>query len=547
MNIHPLAGKRAPIDVLVNVPKLVASYYTQKPEPGVASQAVSFGTSGHRGSSLSVSFNEDHVLAIAQAIAELRQAQGIKGPLFMGMDTHALSEPALYSAIEVFAANGVELRLHQGNQYTPTPVISHAILAWNMAHPDNIGDGVVISPSHNPPEDGGFKYNPPSAGPADTETTKWIQNRANEIISGGMCDVKRWSLKKALAADTTQMIDLIMPYVRDLKNVINMQAIADAGLRIGVDPLGGSGVAYWEPIAETYGLNLEVVNKRVDQTFAFMTLDYDGKIRMDCSSPYAMANLVALKDRFDVAFGNDVDYDRHGIVTPGVGLMNPNHYLVVAVDYLFQNRPGWSQDAMVGKTLVSSSVIDKVTKRLGRKLCEVPVGFKWFVPGLEDGSVGFGGEESAGASFLRLNGKTWTTDKDGIILDLLAAEILAVTGKDPGVCYQEIEAELGGSWYKRFEAPATVAQKQILAKMSPDQVQADTLAGDPIIAKLTEAPCNHAPIGGLKVATEKGWFAARPSGTEDLYKIYAESLESAEHLARIQEEAKQIVDKVFEG
>ncbi len=547
MNIHPLAGKGAPVEVLVNVPKLVASYYTQRPEPGVAAQAVSFGTSGHRGSSLNLSFNEDHVLAIAQAIAEHRLASGIKGPLFMGMDTHALSEPALYTAIEVFAANGVQLRLHQGNEYTPTPVISHAILTWNAAHPDDIGDGVVLSPSHNPPEDGGFKYNPPSAGPADTGTTKWIQNRANEIIAGGMREVKRLPLKKALAAETTQMIDLIMPYVRDLENVINMQAIAKAGLRIGVDPLGGSGLAYWEPIAEHYGLNIDVVNKRVDQTFAFMTLDYDGKIRMDCSSPYAMANLVALKDRFNVAFGNDVDYDRHGIVTPSVGLMNPNHYLVVAVDYLFQNRPGWSQDAMVGKTLVSSSMIDKVTKRIERKLCEVPVGFKWFVPGLENGSVGFGGEESAGASFLRKNGKTWTTDKDGIILDLLAAEILAVTGKDPGLLYQDIEEALGGSWYARFEAPATAPQKQILAKMSPDQVQADSLAGDPILAKLTTAPCNQAPIGGLKVVTEKGWFAARPSGTEDIYKIYAESLESADHLARIQEEAKQIVDKVCVG
>ena len=546
MNVHPLAGKTAPFDVLVNVPKLVASYYTLKPEAGVASQAVSFGTSGHRGSSLNVSFNEDHVLAIAQAIAELRQAQGIRGPLFMGMDTHALSEPALYSAIEVFAANGVELRLHQDHKYTPTPVISHAILTWNAAHPDLQGDGVVISPSHNPPEDGGFKYNPPSAGPADTDTTKWIQNRANEIIANGLRDVKRWPLKKALAAETTQMIDLIMPYVRDLENVINMRAIAKAGLRIGVDPLGGSGLAYWEPIAEVYGLNLEVVNKRVDPTFAFMTLDYDGKIRMDCSSPYAMANLVALKDRFDIAFGNDVDYDRHGIVTPSVGLMNPNHYLVVAVDYLFQNRPGWSQDAMVGKTLVSSSMIDRVTKRLGRKLCEVPVGFKWFVPGLEDGSIGFGGEESAGASFLRLNGKTWTTDKDGIILDLLAAEILAVTGKDPGLLYAEIEAELGRSYYARFEAPASAAQKKILSKLSPAQVKAESMAGDPILAKLTEAPGNNAPIGGLKVVTEKGWFAARPSGTEDIYKIYAESLESAEHLARIQNEAREIVDKVFE-
>ena len=547
MSKHPLAGQIAPLDYLVNVPELVARYYIDKPQADEPLQKVSFGTSGHRGTSLNVSFNEHHVLAISQAIAEHRRMAGITGPLFMGMDTHALSEPALYTAVEVFAANGIELRLHQGNQYTPTPVISHAILTCNVAHPENLADGVVLSPSHNPPEDGGFKYNPPSGGPADTDTTKWIQNRANEIVAGGLGEVKRLSLRKALALESTQMIDLIMPYVRDLENVLDMQAISRAGVHIGVDPLGGSGLAYWEPIAEHYGLNLEVVNKRVDPTFSFMTLDYDGKIRMDCSSPYAMANLVAMKDRFDIAFGNDVDYDRHGIVTPSVGLMNPNHYLAVAIDYLFSHRPDWGKKAMVGKTLVSSAVIDWVAARLGRVLCEVPVGFKWFVPGLEDGSVGFGGEESAGASFLRKNGKTWTTDKDGIILDLLAAEILAVTGKDPGLLYQDIEEALGGSWYARFEAPATAPQKQILAKMSPDQVQADSLAGDPILAKLTTAPCNQAPIGGLKVVTEKGWFAARPSGTEDIYKIYAESLESADHLARIQEEAKQIVDKVFVG
>ena len=547
MNAHPLAGKTAPHDFLVNVPELISRYYLDKPEPGVPAQAVSFGTSGHRGSSLNISFNENHVLAISQAIAQYRQSAGITGPLFMGMDTHALSEPALYSAIEVLAANGVELRLHQGNQYTPTPVISHAILTWNETHPKNLADGIVISPSHNPPQDGGFKYNPPSGGPADTDITKWIQDRANEIIANDMREVKRMPLRKALAAETTQMLNFINPYVEDLQNVIDMQAIADAGVRIGVDPLGGSGIAFWEPIAERYGLNLEVVNKRVDHTFSFMPLDYDGKIRMDCSSPYAMANLVAMKDQFDIAFGNDVDFDRHGIVTPSVGLMNPNHYLAVAVDYLFSHRPGWAESAMVGKTLVSSSIIDRVAKRLGRVLCEVPVGFKWFVPGLEDGTIAFGGEESAGASFLRMNGKTWTTDKDGIILDLLAAEILAVTGKDPGLLYKEIEAELGRSYYARFEAPATATQKSVLKKLSPAQVRAESMAGDPILAKLTEAPGNNAPIGGLKVVTERGWFAARPSGTEDIYKIYAESLDSAEHLTLIQKEAKEIVDSVFEG
>lgn len=542
MSLHPLAGKPAPYDVLTNIPRLISAYYSFHPDPSDPAQKVSFGTSGHRGSSLNASFNDDHVAAISQAIYEYRKGQGINGPLFMGMDTHALSEPALFTAIEVFAGNQMEIRIHQDHRYTPTPVISHAILTFNAEHANIQADGVVISPSHNPPEDGGFKYNPPDGGPADTDTTKWIQNRANEIIAGGMREVRRIPLARALKADTTTMIDLITPYLRDLENVIDMQAIAKAGVHIGADPLGGSGIAYWEPMAEMYGLNLEVVNKRVDPTFSFMTLDKDGKIRMDCSSPYAMASLVAMKDDYDIAFGNDVDFDRHGIVTPSVGLMNPNHYLAVAIWYLFQHRPGWSKEAAVGKTLVSSSIIDKVVKKIGRHLCEVPVGFKWFVPGLLSGEIGFGGEESAGASFLRKNGQTWTTDKDGIILNLLAAEIIAVTGKDPGQHYQALEAELGGSWYARMDAPATAAQKAILSNLSPDLVKAESMAGDPILDKLTSATCNSAPIGGLKVVTENGWFAARPSGTEDIYKIYAESLKSAEHLEQIRSEAVQIVN-----
>ncbi len=542
MSLHPLAGKPAPIEYLTNIPRLISAYYTQHPEPGNFEQQVAFGTSGHRGSSLNASFTDDHVAAISQAIYEYRKGEGISGPLFMGMDTHALSEPALYTAIEVFAGNQMEIMIHQDHRYTPTPVISHAILTWNTSHKGVQADGVVISPSHNPPEDGGFKYNPPNGGPADTGTTKWIQNRANEIIANGMKDVRRMPLNQAMSADTTHQIDLITPYLKDLGEVINMEAIASSGIHIGVDPLGGSGISYWEPMAEMYSLNLDVVNKRIDPTFSFMTLDRDGKIRMDCSSPYAMASLVAMKDDFDISFGNDVDYDRHGIVTPSVGLMNPNHYLSVAIWYLFQNRPGWTAEAAVGKTLVSSSIIDKVVKKIGRKLCEVPVGFKWFVPGLLSGEIGFGGEESAGASFLRKNGQTWTTDKDGIILNLLAAEILAVTGKDPGIHYQELEAELGGSWYARVDAPATAQQKAILSNLSPDLVKAQSMAGDPILDKLTAATCNHAPIGGLKVTTQNGWFAARPSGTEDIYKIYAESLKSAEHLAQIQTEARQIVD-----
>jgi len=544
---HPLAGKPAPLEVLVNIPRLVSAYYTLHPDPQNPAHAVVFGTSGHRGSSLTGSFNEDHVLAISQAIAEYRTMADIRGPLFMGMDTHALSEPAHNTALEVFAGNGVELMIHAGMRYTPTPVISHAILTYNAAHPGIQADGVVISPSHNPPEDGGFKYNPPNGGPADTDTTKWIQARANEIIRNSLKAVKRLPFEKALKAETTHAIDLITPYVADLENVVDLQTIAASGIHIGVDPLGGSGLAYWEPMAERYHLNLEVVNKRIDPTFSFMTLDHDGKIRMDCSSPYAMANLVAMKDKFDIAFGNDVDYDRHGIVTRSLGLMNPNHYLAVAVFYIFQHRAEWPATAQVGKTLVSSVLIDKVAQKIGRPLYEVPVGFKWFVPGLLAGTLGFGGEESAGASYLRKNGKVWTTDKDGIILDLLAAEILAVTGKDPGEHFQALESELGRTWYSRMDAPSGAREKAILANLSPEMVKATTLAGDPITAKLTKAPGNGAPIGGLKVSTEYGWFAARPSGTEDIYKIYAESLRSAEHLERIQAEARDIVDAALAG
>jgi len=544
---HPLAGKPAPLEVLVNIPRLVSAYYTLHPDPQNPAQAVAFGTSGHRGSSLTGSFNEDHVLAISQAIAEYRKAAGITGPLFMGMDTHALSEPAHNTALEVFAGNGVELMIHTGMRYTPTPVISHAILTYNAAHPGTQADGVVISPSHNPPEDGGFKYNPPNGGPADTDTTKWIQNRANAIIRDGLKDVRRLPFEKALRAETTHAIDLITPYVSDLENVVDLQVIAASGIHIGVDPLGGSGLAYWEPMAERYHLNLEVVNKRIDPTFSFMPLDHDGKIRMDCSSPYAMANLVAMKDKFDIAFGNDVDYDRHGIVTRSMGLMDPNHYLAVAIFYIFRHRMEWLATTQVGKTLVSSVLIDKVAQKIRRQLYEVPVGFKWFVPGLLAGTLGFGGEESAGASYLRKNGKVWTTDKDGIILDLLAAEILAVTGKDPGEHFQALESELGRTWYSRMDAPSSAREKAILANLSPEMVKATTLAGDPITAKLTTAPGNGAPIGGLKVSTAYGWFAARPSGTEDIYKIYAESLRSAEHLERIQAEAREIVDAALAG
>ncbi|QEG43111.1 phosphoglucomutase (alpha-D-glucose-1,6-bisphosphate-dependent) [Roseimaritima ulvae] len=547
MTMHELAGQPVPNELLENIPRLISSYYTLKPDPQNPAQAVEFGTSGHRGTSSTGRFNEQHILAIAQAICEYRSSQGISGPLYLGMDTHALSEPAFVSALQVFAANGVTTRIDAQRGFTPTPVVSHAILTHNHNRSEDLADGVVITPSHNPPSDGGFKYNGTNGGPADSATTTTIQNRANEILANQLADVKRMELADALASDFVQEFDYVTPYVEDLKNVVDMDAIAAANLRIGVDPMGGAGIAYWEPIAKRYGLNIEVVNQRVDPTFAFMRVDRDGKIRMDCSSPSAMAGLIDLKDRFDIAFGNDPDYDRHGIVTPSVGLMNPNHYLAVAIQYLFQNRPGWGADVAVGKTLVSSSMVDRVANDLGRTLCEVPVGFKWFVDGLMDGSLGFGGEESAGASFLRMDGTTWTTDKDGIILDLLAAEILAKTGKDPGQHYQALEAKFGSPVYARIDAPATPEQKNALKALSPESVRSQELAGDPIEAKLTEAPGNQAAIGGLKVVTKNGWFAARPSGTEDIYKIYAESFLGAEHLERIQTEAKQIVSDALSG
>ncbi|HBY99205.1 MAG TPA: phosphoglucomutase, alpha-D-glucose phosphate-specific [Chloroflexi bacterium] len=545
MAVDELAGKPAPRELLINVPRLVSAYYTHKPDPENAAERVAFGTSGHRGSSLQNSFNQDHILAICQALCELRAAEGITGPLYMGMDTHALSEPALSTALEVFAANGVTTGIQEGRGYTPTPVISHAILTYNRGRSAGLADGVVITPSHNPPEDGGFKYNPPEGGPAGTETTQAIQDRANELLRSGLQGVRRLPLEKALKTETTHEYDYVTPYVDDLKSVIKMAAIAAAGLRIGVDPMGGSGVGYWAPIAERYGLDLEVVNPQVDPTFAFMTVDKDGKIRMDCSSPYAMASLIGLKDRFAIAFGNDPDFDRHGIVTRSAGLMNPNHYLAVAVGYLFQNRPGWRPDAAVGKTLVSSSMIDRVAASLERRLAEVPVGFKWFVDGLLDGSYGFGGEESAGASFLRRDGTVWTTDKDGFIMDLLAAEITATTGRDPGEHYRQLEQRFGSVVYDRVDAPATPKQKAVLKNLSPDMVEARELAGDKIIATLTRAPANNAPIGGLKVVTDSGWFAARPSGTEDVYKIYAESFRGEHHLKQIQEEAQAIVNAAF--
>lgn len=540
MPIHELAGLPAPDDLLTNIPRLVSAYYTQLPDATDPTQRVSFGTSGHRGSSLSNSFNEPHIAAICQAICEYRQQNKIDGPLFIGKDTHALSEPAFQTAIEVFAGNAVQVVTQAEMGYTPTPVISHAILGHNRLKQGGTADGVVITPSHNPPADGGFKYNSTDGGPADTNATSTIQDRANQILADGLGSVKRVNFERAIRAETTSQRDFVQPYVDDLDSVVDMQAIAGAGLKIGVDPLGGAGIGYWEPIAERYGLNIEVVNTRVDPTFSFMTVDKDGKIRMDCSSPYAMAGLIKLKDRFDIAVGNDPDYDRHGIVTKS-GLMNPNHYLAVAVWYLFQNRPNWSKETAVGKTLVSSSMIDRVAAHLGRKLCEVPVGFKWFVDGLANGSLGFGGEESAGASFLRKDGTVWSTDKDGIILALLAAEITAKTGRDPSEHYSSLEEQFGSPRYSRIDAPATAAQKATLKSLSPESVRSTELAGEPIVAKLTRAPGNDASIGGLKVVTENGWFAARPSGTEDIYKIYAESFIDDSHLQRIQSEAQQIV------
>ncbi len=543
---HPLAGQTAPSDVLTDIPALLQAYLDQ-PDVNDPGQRVAFGTSGHRGSAFNRSFNEAHILAISQAVCEYRAQQGIAGPLFLGMDSHALSAPAQRTCLEVLAANGVQVRMQSEGGFTPTPVISRAILVHNRDAGVPRADGIVITPSHNPPRDGGIKYNPPHGGPADTDVTGWIENRANALMAEGNRSVRRLPYDQALAAATTRQEDFVMPYVADLGQVIDMEAIARSGLKIGVDPLGGAAVAYWQPIAEQYGLNLEVVNPRVDPAFGFMTLDHDGKIRMDCSSPYAMASLVALKDQFDIAWGNDADVDRHGIVTPSVGLMNPNHYLAVAIEYLLTHRPQWPTTAAVGKTLVSSSLIDRVMNGLGRRFVEVPVGFKWFSGGLLDGSFCFGGEESAGASFLRRDGTVWTTDKDGIILGLLAAEITAVTGHDPGWHYQQLAARYGTPYYQRIDAAATPAQKAAFKQLTPEKVTAATLAGEPITGKFTRAPGNGASIGGLKVTTENGWFAARPSGTEDIYKIYAESFKSADHLAAVIAEAQSIVTAALAG
>ena len=541
MTIHKLAGKPAPKEILTNIPHLINAYYTNKPDTADPNQKVSFGTSGHRGSSFKNNFNETHVLAISQAICEYRKSRNIKGPLFIGMDTHALSKPAFITACEVFSANNVMIKIQKDQGFTPTPVISHAILNYNKDKTSGLADGVVITPSHNPPDDGGFKYNPTHGGPADSSTTKIIQSRANEILSEVNKKVKRVSFEKALKADTTSEYDYIAPYINDLSNIIDMEAISRAGLKIGVDPMGGSGIAYWKPIAEKYSLDLKIVNPLVDPAFSFMTVDKDGKIRMDCSSPYAMASLIKMKDQFDLAFGNDPDYDRHGIVTKSAGILNPNHYLAVSVWYLFSNRPQWRKDVAVGKTLVSSSMIDRVANSLGKKLCEVPVGFKWFVDGLLDGSYGFGGEESSGASFLRKDGTVWTTDKDGMIMDLLAAEITAKIGCDPGELYKEFEEKFGDPVYERIDTPATKEQKTALSKLSPEQVTVEKLAGEKIIAKLTHAPGNNASIGGLKVVTQNGWFAVRPSGTEDINKIYAESFIGEDHLKKIQKDAVDII------
>lgn len=542
MRVSLLAGKPAPPGILVNVPQLIRAYYTDVPDASAPGQRVAFGTSGHRGSAFEKSFNEWHVLAITEAICRYRSQQGIGGPLFLGMDTHALSVPAAASALEVLAANGVDVMIAENGEYTPTPAISHAILSYNRGRTSGLADGIVISPSHNPPDSGGYKYNPPNGGPSDLAVTGCIQAMANEILENGRNTVKRIPYEAALRAASTHRHDYLNTYVRDLGNVIDMDAIRDSNIRLGVDPLGGAGVHYWEPIAERYGLNLTVVNEAVDPTFRFMTVDWDGQIRMDPSSPYAMGTLLGLKDRFDIAFACDTDHDRHGIVTPGAGLLAPNHYLSVAIFYLFQNRPQWRDDAAVGKTVVSSQIIDRVSAELGRKLYEVPVGFKWFVDGLFDSSLGFGGEESAGASFLRRDGTVWTTDKDGIIPALLSAEITARMGRDPGAIYRELTRRLGEPAFDRVDARATPAQKAKLLTLAPQQVQSTQLAGEKILDILTHAPGNGAPIGGLKVITENGWFAARPSGTEDIYKIYAESFRGEDHLRRIVEEAQAIVD-----
>jgi phosphoglucomutase len=545
--ISPLAGKPAPKELLVDLARLEREYFERKPDVSDRNQLVAFGTSGHRGSSLHGAFNEAHILAITQAICDYRRGQGIDGPLYMGKDTHALSSPAQQTALEVLAANGVETIIQENNGVTPTPVISRAILVYNRNRKDHFADGIVITPSHNPPEDGGFKYNPPNGGPADTDVTGWVQDRANDLLRSENKEVERVPFDKAIRAASTHQEDFVLPYVRDLKNVVDIDAIRGAKLKLAVDPLGGAARPYWEPINSIYGLEVEVVNPTIDPTFSFMTVDHDGKIRMDCSSPYAMARLVGLRDKYQVAFANDPDSDRHGIVTPVGGLMNPNHYLAVAIQYLLTHRPQWHQDVVVGKTLVSSSMIDRVVTKLGRKLSEVPVGFKWFVAGLVDGSFCFGGEESAGASFLRRDGTVWTTDKDGPIMDLLAAEITARTGKDPGQHYQQLTAEFGHPYYTRIDAPATPEQKAKLQKLSPDAVKESELAGESITAKLTKAPGNQAPIGGLKVVAKNGWFAARPSGTENIYKIYAESFTSESHLHAIVSEAQEIVNNALQS
>jgi phosphoglucomutase len=544
-NISPLAGKPAPKELLIDVARLEALYYERRPDLDDPTQLVKFGTSGHRGSPLHGTFTESHILAITQAICDYRREQGYDGPIFMGKDTHAVSGPAQRTALEVLAGNGVDVFIQQDDGVTPTPVISRAILVYNGDRSRHLADGIVITPSHNPPEDGGFKYNPPNGGPADTNVTRCIEDRANQLLRADNRQVKRIPFARAMAAGTTHQQDFVRPYVRDLQHVVNPYAIRSAGLKLGVDPLGGAALPYWQPINDIYGLDIDVVNRRLDPTFSFMTVDHDGKIRMDCSSPYAMARLVEIKDRFQVAFANDTDSDRHGIVTPNAGLMNPNAYLAVAIQYLLMHRPDWPAHSAIGKTLVSSSMIDFVVKKLNRPLLEVPVGFKWFVPGLFDGSCCFGGEESAGASFLRLDGSVWTTDKDGLIMDLLAAEITAVTGKDPGQHYAELTAEFGTPYYTRVDAPATPDQKARLQKLAPDAIKDNDLAGEPIVAKLTTAPGNNAPIGGLKVVAASGWFAARPSGTENIYKIYGESFRDEAHLEAILQEAEEMVSRAL--
>jgi phosphoglucomutase len=545
--INPMAGKIADPSMLANIPRLVTAYFAGQPDPKVAAQRVAFGTSGHRGSALNDAFNEAHILAISQALCDHRRDKNLSGPLFVGIDTHALAEPALASALEVFAANGVEVMIDAHDGYTPTPVISHAILTYNEGRNSGLADGVVITPSHNPPEDGGFKYNPPNGGPADTDITGAIERAANRYLEDGLNGVKRMPYERARKASCVHRHDYITPYVADLANVVDMEAIRSAGVKIGIDPLGGAAVRYWQPVIERYGLNATIVSDDVDPTFRFMTVDWDGKIRMDCSSPYAMARLIGMRERFDVAFANDTDADRHGIVTRSNGLMNPNHYLAAAIAYLFEHRPQWSKTSAVGKTIVSSAIIDRVAGKIGRRLVETPVGFKWFVDGLIGGSLGFAGEESAGASFLRRDGSVWTTDKDGIILGLLAAEMTARTGRDPSQLFDSLTSELGQPFYERIDAPATPQQKNLLKALSAEKLAMKELAGEPVRATLTAAPGNHQPFGGIKVVSEHGWFAARPSGTEDLYKIYAESFRSEAHLRQIQNEAQSAIAQTFKG